>query len=73
MGQYQKSSPVHLSPYAFNVLASNPNNQLFVRDRYDVHNVKFEDIFLDNQNVNMVFDTNYVPNTVLAQLSEVFN
>jgi hypothetical protein len=68
-----KSSPVHLSPYAFNVLASNTNNQLFVRDRYDVHNVKFEDIFLDNQNVNMVFDTNYVPSTVLAQLSEVFN
>ena len=68
-----KSSPVHLSPYAFNVLASNPDNQLFVRDRQGVHNVTFNDIFLENQSVNMVFDTNYVPNTVLAQLAQVFN
>lgn len=68
-----KSSPVHLSPFAFNVLASNPNNQLFVRDRQGVHNVTFNDIFSDNQNVNMIFDTNFVPNTVLAQLAHVFN
>lgn len=68
-----KSSPVHLSPFAFNTLASNPNNQLFVRDRQGIHNVTFNDIFSDNQNVNMIFDTNFVPSTVLAQLAHVFN
>lgn len=67
------SSPVHLSPFAFNILARNPNNQLFVRDHSGIHNVTFDDIFHENQSVNMVFDTNFVPNTVLAQLAEVFN
>lgn len=67
------ASPVHLSPFAFNILARNPNNQLFVRDHSGIHNVTFDDIFHENQSVNMVFDTNFVPNTVLAQLAEVFN
>ena len=68
-----KTTPIHLSPFAFNVLASNPNNQLFVRDAQGIHNVTFNDIFADNQYVNMIFDTNYVPHTVLAQLAHVFN
>lgn len=67
------SQKLHLHPWAFAELMQSPDNLLLNYDQYGtVHSLGYEDIFKDNPNVNLVFDTDVVSPKFLAKLANEF-
>lgn len=65
-----RSRKLYLHPGAFAELMENPNN-LLLNYGYDnkIHPLSFDDIFADNPNVNLIFDTDIVSPKEIASLA----
>lgn len=64
---------LHLHPWAFAEIMEDPDN-LLLNYGYDkcIHSLRFDDIFMDNPNVNLIFDTGVVNPKLIASLSNQF-
>jgi len=67
-----KGGYIYLSSTDFEFLTSNRNNILMVWDGNNVHSATAEDVFKNDSNVNLIFDTEYTPKHYYAALSKVF-
>lgn len=67
------SRKLYLHPWTFAELMVNPNNLLlnYGRDK-QIHSLSFDDIFTDNPNVNLIFDTDVVKPEKIAELANKF-
>ena len=68
-----RSRKLYLHPRAFAELMEDPDN-LLLNYGYDkkIHSLSFEDIFLDNPNVNLIFDTDIVSPKEIATLANKY-
>jgi hypothetical protein len=68
-----RSRKLYLHPGAFAELMENPDN-LLLNYGYDkkIHPLSFEDIFKDNPNVNLIFDTDIVSPREIASLANKY-
>lgn len=68
-----RSRKLYLHPRAFAELMEDPDN-LLLNYGYDnkVHSLSFEDIFMDNPNVNLIFDTDVVNPKEIASLANKY-
>ncbi len=64
---------LHLHPWVFSEIMEDPDN-LLLNYGYDkcIHSLRFDDIFKDNPNVNLIFDTGVVNPKLIASLSNQF-
>lgn len=63
---------IHLNPYAFAQLMENPDNLLININGNTVRTYSFKDLFADNPDVNLIFDTNVVTPENFADLANKF-
>lgn len=68
-----RSRKLYLHPRAFAELMEDPDN-LLLNYGYDnkIHSLSFDDIFTDNPNVNLIFDTDMVSPKELASLANKY-
>lgn len=68
-----RSRKLYLHPRAFAELMEDPDN-LLLNYGYDdkIHSLSFEDIFMDNPNVNLIFDTDVVSPKEIANLANMY-
>lgn len=68
-----RSRKLYLHPRAFAELMEDPDN-LLLNYGYDgrIHSLTFDDIFMDNPNVNLIFDTDVVSPKEIANLANMY-
>ena len=68
-----KNRKLYLHPWAFAELMEQPQNLLlnYGPDK-SIHSLSFDDIFTDNPNVNLIFDTDIVNPSKIAELANKF-
>lgn len=68
-----RSRKLYLHPRAFAELMEDPDN-LLLNYGYDnkIHSLSFDDIFTDNPNVNLIFDTDIVSPKEIASLANLY-
>ena len=68
-----RSRKLYLHPRAFAELMEDPDN-LLLNYGYDnkIHSLSFDDIFADNPNVNLIFDTDIVSPKEIASLANMY-
>lgn len=68
-----RSRKLYLHPRAFAELMEDPDN-LLLNYGYDnkIHSLSFDDIFTDNPNVNLIFDTDIVSPKEIASLANMY-
>lgn len=68
-----RNRKLYLHPYLFAEIMEDPDN-LLLNYGYDhkIHSLKFEDIFMDNPNVNLIFDTDVVNPKHIAELANKY-
>jgi hypothetical protein len=68
-----RSRKLYLHPRAFAELMEDPDN-LLLNYGYDnkIHSLSFDDIFTDNPNVNLIFDTDIVSPKEIASLANAY-
>jgi hypothetical protein len=64
---------LYLHPWAFAELMENPDN-LLLNYGYDhkIHSLRFDDIFKDNPNVNLIFDMDVISPANMAELANKY-
>ena len=68
-----RGGKLHLHPWTFSAIMENPDNLLLnYGSDHCIHSLRFDDIFMDNPNVNLIFDTDAVNPRLIAKLSSLF-
>lgn len=68
-----KSSKLYLHPRVFAEIMGNPNNLLLNYGADNrIHSLSFNDVFKDNPNVNLIFDTDVVSPDHIAELANKY-
>ena len=64
---------LYLHPWVFAEIMENPDNFLFNygADKR-IHPLRFEDVFMDNPNVNLIFDTDVISPSHIAELANKY-
>ena len=68
-----RGGKLHLHPWIFSAIMEKPDNLLLnYGSDHCIHSLRFDDIFMDNPNVNLIFDTDAVNPRLIAKLSSLF-
>lgn len=67
-----KSGYIYLNPYAFAQLMESPENLLINVNGETVRTYSFKELFEDNHDVNLIFDTSIVTSETFADLANKF-
>ena len=63
---------IYLSASSFEVLMGRPNNLLIVESANGMHSVDFTDMFVNNPDVNLIFDARHTPREYFQALGIIF-